>query len=269
MDDDACFSWFSAEEVQKLARSEDVDLSADMADVMLAELNGCAYQFIDIAWPQQQRQSHTAVRKKLASIGSAVSKLQGHLDADLLDLIGTGLQFAMEEAAKTESGRVTARARDEATEAAVDLTHNARRIVTRLAQGIPEAHRINNDRIARTKREKSQHKADEALDELLWNLLGVRQSCLGKPAEVVDNPQADVPAELLQFLRCCLQAIRARVGDSACEREVKDAKRLRALLNVLAPALRERVRRLPERMHARKKKAQERAEKADLFHNPM
>ena len=269
MSDGAGFSWFSADDARDLADIDSVELSDDMVDTMVERLNGCAHQFIFIAWQLQQRQTHTEVKSKLGSITSAVQTLQQKLDSDVLGLIAIGLQYAIEEESRTEQTEprpVTAYAQDQAVEAAHDLTLNARRVIQLLAQGIHEAQRINNGRIERTKREKTQHKPDEALDELLWNLLDVRKSCLGKPAEFVDNPEADVPAELLEFLRHGLQVIRARVGNPADQRAVRNTRKLRALLNILLPALRERVRRLPERMRARQQAAADRAERADRPH---
>ncbi|WP_204309517.1 hypothetical protein, partial [Enterobacter cloacae] len=68
----AGFSWFSADDARDLADIDSVELSDDMVDTMVERLNGCAHQFIFIAWQLQQRQTHTEVKSKLGSITSAV-----------------------------------------------------------------------------------------------------------------------------------------------------------------------------------------------------
>ena len=63
MSDGAGFSWFSADDARDLADIDSVELSDDMVDTMVERLNGCAHQFIFIAWQLQQRQKGLTLRE--------------------------------------------------------------------------------------------------------------------------------------------------------------------------------------------------------------
>jgi hypothetical protein len=229
---------FTQANVLELAQRAGVSLPDAHANELRDQLNGCAFQFLNIAWPQQRVESNSEVKKKLATIESAATKLRGNLDGEAFELIKTGVQLKIRNRGRLRMGLAESQERE-----ALQLLDLVLRALQAVLNGMGGARETLAGRIARTKTERTQHKGNEAENELIGNLW---REWRGRPVD----PDTPVSAADVTFIRGCLRVIKGSLPVK--ERELRT--RLNGLI-VSEAALPDRMARLRERTQRRQERS--------------